>query len=311
MKAVRTRLAAVTFAAFGLLAIVGCKGGAAASGKYIPEAANVVGGIDLAGIQSSKLWTDHLKGMVESKGKDQLDAMTACNLGLDKWKSVTIGASNDGDNDKMAVVVVADGIGKKENLECAFTKMKEKEGTDPWTVKEDGKVLEMAKDGAVAYVVDDNTLAVAGKAWASDVQKLTKGEGKSVFDGEMKDLIGRADTGKQVWFAGKLPDAVGGMAKEQLGATPKDVAGYVDFSSGVAMQASVGVGTKEEAESVKTKVEALFALVKDKAKEVGASEGTINSVKFGTDGAAVTIEAKANDDDVKAGMEKLKPFMGS
>jgi len=311
MKAVRTRLAAVTFAAFGLLAIVGCKGGAAAGGKYIPEAANVVGGIDLAGIQSTKLWTDHLKGMVESKGKDQLDAMAACNLGLDKWKSVTIGASNDFDNDKMALVVVADGIGKKENLECAFTKMKEKEGTDPWTVKEDGKVLEMAKDGTVAYVVDDNTLAVAGKAWASDVQKLTKGEGKSVFDGEMKDLIGRADRGKQVWFAGKLPDAVGAMAKEQLGATPKDVAGYVDFSSGIAMQASVGVGTKEEAESVKTKVEALFALVKDQAKSAGASEGTINSVKFGTDGAALTVEAKANDDDVKASMEKLKPFMGS
>ncbi len=308
MKAVRTRLAAVTFAALGLFAIVGCKGGAAAGGKYIPEAANVVGGIDLAGIQSSKLWNDHLKPMVEGKGKEQLDAMAACNLGLDKWKSVTIGASNDGDNDKMAVVVVADGIGKKDNLDCAFNKIKEKEGKDPWTVKEDGKVLELEK-GQVAYVVDDNTLAVAGKAWATDVQKLTKGEGKSVFDGEMKDLIGRADTGKQVWFAGKLPDGVGGMAKDQLGATPKDVAGYIDFSSGLAVQASVGVGTKEEAESVKTKVEALFALVKDKAKETGASEDAINSVKFGTDGAAVTFEAKASDDDVKNGMEKMKNFM--
>jgi hypothetical protein len=310
MKALRTRFVAVTLSAVGLFAIVGCKGGASAGGKFIPEAATVVGGIDLAGIQSSKLWKDHLKGVVESKGKEQLDAMAACNLGLDKWKSVTFGTTAEGDDEKMAAVVIADGIGKKENLDCAFNKLKEKEGKDPWTVKEDGKLLELEK-GAIAYVVDDNTIAVGGKAWAADVQKLTKGEGKSVFDGEMKDLIGRADTGKQIWFAGKLPDSVGGMAKEQLGAAPKDVAGFVDFSSGIAMQASVGVATKEEAEAAKTKIEGLYnGMAKDLAKAQGASEDMLNSVKFGTDGTTFTVEMKASDDDVAKGMEKVKPMMG-
>lgn len=311
MITARSRNAVLTLTALGLLVLGGCKGGGAATGKYIPEAATVVGGADLAGIQDSKLYKDHFKTLVESKGKEALDAMAACNLGADKWKSVTFGMTADGGKDKVAVVLVADGLGKKENLECAHGKLKESEGgTDPWTVKEDGKVLELPDSGGIAYVVDDNTIAVAGKDWAADVGKLAKGEGKSVFDGSMKDLLARADTGKQVWFAGSLPEAIGGKATEMLGATPKDVAGYVDFSSGVAMQMSVGVASKDEAESVKTKIEGLFnAVAKDMAKKQGVSEDTLNSVKFGTDGTAFTVEAKGSDEDVGKSLAQVMPMM--
>ncbi|MBL8942048.1 MAG: hypothetical protein JNK45_02820 [Myxococcales bacterium] len=308
MITARPRLA-LTFCALGLFAVVGCKGGGAATGKYIPEAATIVGGVDLAGVQDSKLWKDHIKGLVEAQGKEALDAMNGCNLGLDKWKSVTFGATAEGGGDKLAFVVVADGIGKKDNLECAFTKIKESdEGKDPWTVKEDGKVLELPDGQGTAYVIDDNTMAVAGKDWAADVAKLTKGEGKSVFDGALKDVIGRTDTGKQVWFAGALPEAVGGKAAGQLGATPKDVAGYVDFSSGMAVKASVGVASKDEAEAVKTKVEGLYnAVAKDMAKGQGISEDTLNSVKFGTDGAAFTFEAKASDEEIGKSIGQFMP----
>ena len=59
MITARPRLA-LTFCALGLFAVVGCKGGGAATGKYIPEAATIVGGVDLAGVQDSKLWKDHI-----------------------------------------------------------------------------------------------------------------------------------------------------------------------------------------------------------------------------------------------------------
>lgn len=308
MTTLRRRLAVLTLTAVGAIAIVGCKGSGAANGKYIPEAATVVAGFDLAGMQDSSLWKDQFKGMVESQGKDALAAMSACNLGLDKWKSATVGGTADGGNEKVAIVLVADGLGKKDNLECAHGKLKESEGgKEPWTVKEDGKVLELSNGDATAYVIDDDTIAIAGKAWSADVAKLVKGEGKSAFDGSLKDLIGRTDTGKHMWFAGVLPSEIGDKAKDQLGASVKDVSGHFDFSSGIAMQMAIGVASKDEAESVKTKVEALYtAVAKDMGKKQGISEDTLDSVKFDTDGTAFTFSAKASEDDVK---KSLAPFM--
>jgi hypothetical protein len=311
MTTVRRRLATLTFTALGALAIVGCKGSGAATGKYIPEGATIVAGFDVAGLQGTGLWKDQFKGLVESKGKEGLDAMAACNLGLDKWKTVTVGATPNAEKGEVAVVLVADGLGKKDNLECAHGKLKESEGgEEPWTAKEDGKVLELAKDGGTAYVIDDNTIVVAGKAWAADVGKLTKGEGKSVFDGSMKDLLGRADTGKHMWFAGALPSEIGDKAKDQLGASVKDVAGHFDLSGGIAMQMSIGVGSKDEAESVKTKVEALYTgFGKEMAKKQGMSDDSLDSVKFGTDGAAFTVSAKVSEDEVKKSMAPLMSML--
>ncbi|MEM7153410.1 MAG: hypothetical protein AAF799_11250 [Myxococcota bacterium] len=295
--------------AVALLGVAACKGGGGDAAKFIPEAATVVGGADLAGLQKTKLWTDNLKGMVESNGKEQLAAMGECKLGLDKFKSVTFGVDPNGGDDKMAVVIAADGIGVKANLDCAHDKIKEKEGKEPWTAEEDGKVLKMANGGAVAYVVDDNTLVVSGKDWAEDVKKLTKGEGKSAFDGSLKDVLGKTDTGKHVWFAGKVPEKEGKGAAEQLGAAPASFAGYADLSSGVETKILVGFASGDEAESVKTKVQGMWdGMFKDMAK-AQTSEEVINSVKFGTSGEFFTVEAKASDADLAKSMEGLKAFM--
>ncbi len=304
------RLTVSTTLALSLVGIAGCKGGnGAKSAKLIPEAATVIGGADLAGLQKSKLWTDHVEGLVKAQGKDVLTAMEGCNLGLDKWQSVTLGMTEEGGGDKIAIVAVADGLGKKENLECAHGKLKEIDGEDPWTAEEDGKLLKMDK-GGVGYVVDDNTVVLAGKDWSDAVAKLTKGEGKSAFDGALADVIKRTDTGKHVWFAGKLPESAGAMASSQLGAAPKDVAGYFDLSSGMEMKASLGLGSSDDAEAVKTKVEGMFnGMVKDMAKQQGVSEDTLDGIKFDTDGDAFTVEAKASDADIAKGMEQAKALL--
>lgn len=296
--------------ALALLGTAGCKGGEGAkAAKLIPEGATIVVGADLASLQKTKLWTDFGKGAVEKEGKDVIEAMDACNLGLDKWKSVTVGATDSGDNDKMAIILVADGLGKKENLECAHGKIKEKEGEDPWTAEDDGKTLKLEDDG-VAYVVDDNTIVMAGKAWADSVQKLTKGEGKSAMDGSLKDVLSRTDLSKQIWFAGSIPEAMGGMASAQLGAAPKDVAGYVDLSSGMEVFASAGMGSADDAGKVKEKVEGLWnGVAKDMAKSQGVSEDAINGVEFGTDGSAFTVKATAPQADVDKMVEQAKGML--
>jgi hypothetical protein len=301
---------ATTTFAFALLGLAACKGGGGDAAKFIPEAATVVGGADLAGLQGTQSWKDN-KAMVESQGKEVLDAMSGCNLGLDKWKSVTVGFDPAGGNEKMAAVVVADGVGKKENLDCAAGKIKEKNGgKDPWTAENEGKTLKM-EDGGVAYVIDDNTVVVAGKAWAADVEKLTKGEGKSAFDGPLKDVIGRTDTSKHVWFAGKLPDDAKGMAK-MLGdvGEPQDVAGWLDMSGGVEVWAAIGFKSSDEATKAKEAGEKQFEAFKGMAGQFGVPQAVVDSVKFDTKDSAATVTAKISDADLKTVQEKMGGMMG-
>jgi hypothetical protein len=301
---------ATTTFAFALLGLAACKGGGGDAAKFIPEAATIVGGIDLAGVQGTQSWKDN-KAMLEAQGKEQLDAMAACNLGLDKWKSVTFGTDPAGGDEKMAFVIVADGLGKKENIDCAAGKIKEKSGgKDPWTAEEEGKVLKM-ENGAVAYVVDDNTIAVAGKAWAEDVKKLTKGEGKSAFDGQLKDVIGRTDTGKHVWFAGKLPDDAKGAAK-MLGdvGEPQDVAGWLDLSGGVEVWVAVGFKSGDEATKAKDAAQTQFDAFKGMAGQMGVPQAVVDSVKFDTKDTAATVSAKATDAELKEVQGKMGSMMG-
>ncbi|MEM6993602.1 MAG: hypothetical protein AAF721_24020 [Myxococcota bacterium] len=304
------RLAVTSTLALSLVGLAGCKGGAGAkSAKLIPDAATVVGGVDLAGVQKSKLWTEHVEALVKAEGKDVITAMEGCDLGLDKWQSITLGMTEEGGNENVAIVAVADGLGKKETLECAHGKLKEIDGEDPWTAEDDGKTLKMDK-GAVGYVIDDNTVVMAGKGWADAVGKLAKGEGKSAMDGSLADIIKRTDTGKHIWFAGKLPESAGAMASSQLGAAPKDVAGYFDFSSGMAVKASLGLASSDEAGAVKEKVEGLYnGMAKEMAKKQGVSEDTLNNIKFDTDGNAFTVAAEASDEDVNKAVTQAKGLL--
>ncbi|MCX4244807.1 hypothetical protein [Paraliomyxa miuraensis] len=298
------RTFATTTFAFALLGVAACKGGGGDAAKLIPESATMVGGVDLAALQSTQSWKDN-KGMVESQGKEVLDAMSACNLGLDKWKSLTFGVDPSG-GEKFAAVVVADGLGKKENLDCAAGKIKEKSGKDPWTAEEEGKVLKMDGDKGVAYVVDDNTIAVASKDWADAVKGLTKGEGKNAFDGPLKDVIGRTDTGKHVWFAGKIPDDAKGMAKMagDIG-EPQDVAGWMDLSGGIELWVAVGLKDADQATKAKDTIQTQFDGMKAMAGQFGVPQGVVDSVKFDTKDNAFTVTAKASDADLKTIQEKV------
>jgi len=301
---------ATTTFAVALLGMAACKGGSGDNAKLIPKAATVLVGVDLAALQATQSWKDN-KEMALADGKEMIEAMDACKLGLDKWKSVTVGMDPAGGDEKMAIVVKADGIGVKANLECAHGKIKEKTGEEePWKVEEDGKVLKM-DNGGVAYVVDDNTIVMAGKAWADDVKKLVGGEGESAFDGPLKDVLALTDTSKHVWGAGILPDEAKGMAKMagDIG-EPQNVAGWMDFSGGVELFLAVGFKDGDEATKAKETAEKQWEGVKAMAGQFGVPQGVVDSVKFDTKDKATTVTAKASDDDLKAIEGKVKEQFG-
>jgi len=294
--------------ALALLGVAACKGGGGDAVKLIPEAATMVGGVDMKGLVGSKAYTDNKAMLEQGEAKEFMDAATACNLGTDKWKSATFGM--DPTKEQFAFVVNADGIGKDENLNCVAGKIKEKNGgTDPWKLEDkDGKkqlTMEGAK-GEVGYVVNENTLVVTSKDWAASVKELIDGKGKSAFDGALKDVIGRADTSKHIWFAGTLPAE---FTKEGPAAGAKDVAGDVDLSSGLGVRASVGFASADDAKKKATELQTQFDGMKGAATGMGVPQTAVDSVKIEAKDAAVHVSASISNDDMKKVQETVMKGM--
>jgi hypothetical protein len=292
--------------ALALLGLAACKGGGGDSVKLIPDAATMVGGVDMKGLVGSKAYTDNKALLETGETKEMMDAATACNLGTDKWKSITFGA--DQAKNQFAVVVNADGIGKDENLNCIAGKIKEKQGKDPWKLeeKEGKKVLTMEGDEGTGYVVNENTLVVASKDWAAAVKELVDGKGKSAFDGALKDVIGRADTSKHIWVAGTIPAE---MTKEGPAAGAKDVAGDADLSNGLAVKASVGFASADDAKKKAEELQKQFDGVKGAASGMGVPQAAVDSVKIEAKDTAVTVTASISADDMKKVQETVMKGM--
>jgi hypothetical protein len=297
------RTFATTTFTLALLSLAACKGGGADSAKLIPDAATVVGGVDLKAVVNSKLYTDNKALFENGESKEMLDAATACNLGTDKWKNIVFGM--DVTKSQHAAVINADGIGKEENLTCISGKIKEKSGKEPFKIADDKKSF-TSEDGNVGYIVNEGTIVLASKDWAAPVKELIDGKGKSVFDGALKDVIARADTGKHIWAAGNLP---GEMLKGSPGEGAKDAAASLDLSGGVAVNASVGFATAEDATKKKDEVQKQFDSFKGMAGGMGVPQTVVDSVKIDASGTTVTVSAKATEDDVKKIQEGVTKSM--
>lgn len=300
------RTFATTTFAVALLGVSACKGGAADAVKLIPDAATVIGGVDVGALYKSKMYTG-MKDKVETgEGKEVLEAAKACNLGPDAWKNVVFGMGSEPDN--MAMVFTVTGIGKKENLECISGKIKEKTEEQPWTMEEkDGKLVLTIDEGkAIGYVVDDNTIAVASKPWADSVKELIGGKGKPAVDNSLKDVYGKADTKKTIWVAGNIPaDMVKGTPAE--GATNATVA--VDMTGGIALSANVGFDKAETAKAKADEVNKQFEGFKGMAGSMGVPQGIVDSVKVEAKDTSVALSAKATDEEVDKLTELAKGAM--
>lgn len=274
----------------------------------IPDAATVIGGVDLKALVNSDAFKKGEETMMQGEAKQAMEAFEACKLGKDKWKSLVFGLDPSDAKSKRAMAIAVDGVGVKENLECIHDKMKEiDEGEDPWTMEEKDGRLELAmKDGGTGWVVNENLVAFAGEGWKDAVKELVEGKGKSAIDNSLKDLVGKTDTSKAVWGAGKVPAE---MAKGP-GEGITDVAGWIDLSSGVSVQVTGGFGSEETA---KTKAEGFnkqFEGAKGAAKMFNIPETVVNSVKIEQKGDAVQVTGAVSKEDLDKIVEVGKKAMG-
>ncbi|MEM7153409.1 MAG: hypothetical protein AAF799_11245 [Myxococcota bacterium] len=311
----------------GLLLLVGCKKDppAAANEKAsaqtaaakqldaakrsIPDVATVVGGVDLAGLQSTGLWRKHSDEVLR-EGKTTLDALQRCKLGLEHWRSVTFGLDPEGEL-RFAAAIVAEGLGKASTLECAVREVAQSSGDKPWVIREGGKVVELDR-GTLAYVIDDDTVLVVGMPWIPDVERLRDGKGRSAFDGELGRALQRTDTSKHVWFAGVVPAAAGKQlaAADPDSPKPKDIAAWLDLSDGVQFYAAVNVGSEDGAKKTQQTMEQQFSVLKGMATSFGVPAKVMESVKFDTSGPAVTATAKASEQDLETIVTRLQGARG-
>ena len=264
--------------------------------KLVPEAASVIAGLDLAAIVAGPSW-EKTSQSFDTDAKTAIEVATKCKVGPKTWKIAVIGA--DPTTESVAMALGATGIGKKETLDCIHAEVKAKNGQDPWTASEDGKTLDMG-DGA-GHVVSDDLMVFASSAWGDSVKELVKGEGHAAADGALKSLIDRTDSGKHVWFAGRIPPDLSAMAAMAIGTSAKDVSGWIDLSAGLELSVMVGV---EDAATAKSTLEGQWNEAKAGAAGV-VPQSVIDSFKIGSKDDALTLEAKASPADLDAMSKSL------
>ncbi len=278
-------------------------GGATAAGgplagptKLIPDSATVMAHIDLQAIAKTKYWKDAMAlSAANPDFKKSMDALNGCNIKPEGLKSVTIGT--DG-KDKVAAVLAGEGVGKIENLECMVNKLKE-EGEEGASIadKDGKKILVLDADGQKmeGHPVDDGTLLFTQEAWSAEVSKLAGGEGTAAVDGKLKVVVGRTDTSKAVWFAAHS----GAWADNPMAASAKDVtdvAGTVDFTSGVAVTLAVAASSADKAKELKIGLDAMLP----QAAAFGVPEVVTKKLKVEQKDAVVTASLALTDEEVAA-----------
>ena len=308
-----TKILNSALAGAALLSVTACQGGAAPGGmKLIPEQASIVIGVDVGGLLKTKAYQDN-KAMIETgDAKEMLEAMKGCKLNPETLGTILIGTDGNDAKPNVTAVFTGEGIGDPANLTCIADKAKEKSGEAPFTVADEGgkKILKMAKDDGVGYIIDAKTVVIATKDWAGPVKELTEGKGKSAADGANKDLFARADQKKHVWFAGVLPAA----AIEGLKGSPaeglKDFSGSLDLSSGLAFTVTAGATDADKAKGMKDQIDQQWPLAKGMAGMFGIPQPVVDSVKFDLSGNAISVSAKITEADMKTLQDQAGKMLG-
>ena len=281
--------------------------------KLIPADAALLAHIDMKGLSGSPLWAANKALMdADPEVKKQMDAFAACNMPFNGFRTVDIGVGAEAKN--IAVVATGGGIGKAENLRCLQDKLKDNQ----WKLEDvaGGKPRLVFDSGeAFGYLFDDDTLAIATKAWDGQVTSLMAGKGTSVRDGGLKDVLAQADQSKHVWFAGNLPPQLAAIATAQPGmsgmAGLKSVAGSLDLSAGLGLVLAFGMENADRAKTSLAEVQKQFASVKPMAGMLGIPMTAVDKVTFAARDAAVTMTASLTMDEINAMSSAMKAGPGA
>jgi hypothetical protein len=191
------------------LALSACKSDRAQLEQLVPDGATGLVSVDAKALAQTELYTKMKTGLSavgDGKGKAVLDELRdSCKLDLDQLHSVVVGF--DALSQSAMGAIRMPNLGTAEALRCVDGLATKQGGKTLWTVGEaDGKATVTTEGGELqGWALDDDTLVLSSKGWASAVQARMKGESKGAVDNNLATAVGMADRGKHVWFAGEVP----------------------------------------------------------------------------------------------------------
>lgn len=279
--------------------------------RLIPADAALLAHVDVQRLAASPLWAANRSLMdADPEVKKQIDAFAACNIPFAGLRTLDIGVAGDGMN--FGIVVTGAGIGKPENLRCLHDRPDRTE--KDWSIDEagpNGRMRLVADNGeALGHPVNDDTLAFASKTWDAAVRGLIAGQGTSVRDGMLKDVLAQADQSKPVWFAGNLPPQLAALATAAPGMHSmsglKSIAGSLDLSTGLGLVLAFGMDDSDRARATLAEVQKQFASVKPAASMLGIPATAVDKVTFSAKDAAVTMTASLTMEEINAMTSRMR-----
>jgi hypothetical protein len=240
-----------------------------------------------------------------AKNIDKLKAQT----GFDVRKHVNtlvIGFDKDFDKNQKTVVMVEGKFNIKRML--AFAK-KEKANV---VAKSHAGVSFWEVDGDTEFASVKNFMVITKKGGMSGMIDVHKGKAANASkNGELMRMIKGADTSKDLWFVGVLPQSLRSQAKGMLGGNTVDgLTASIDIRKGLAAKLRIIASSAAGAQALSGLMQAGLAQ--------GASDPSVQAMGLGAAMKKISISSKANNVDVaisltKAELDKitgiLKSFM--
>jgi hypothetical protein len=276
------------------LTLSACKSDRAQLEQLVPDGATGIVSVDAKALAQTELYAELKTGLHavgEGKGKAVADELRdSCKLDLDQVQSVVAGF--DALSQSAMGAVRMPNLGTAEALRCVDGLVTKQGGKALWTVGEaDGKATITAEGGELqGWALDDDTLVLSSKGWASAVQARMKGESKGAVDNNLAQAVAMADRSKHVWLAGEVP----ALAAPFLDKTPakgmRRAAG--SFQLGDELEIAMAAELSDEA-AAKALYDAIAPKL-DEAKKLAVEQGlpqkSADSLELAVDGAVLTAK---------------------
>lgn len=278
------------------LASTACKGGRTQLEQLVPDGATGLVSVDAGGLVKSELFTKvktNLDSATDGKATAALNELRdGCKLDVDAIKSVVVGFDALSQNGMGAVHMP--NLGKAEALRCVDELVKKQGGKGLWTVGEsDGKATVTAENGKLeGWALDDDTLVLSTKGWASAVQARMKGESKGAIDNNLAEAVAMADRNKHVWLAGEVPALMQRFLDDGPAKGVRRAAGSLHYGDDLEIAIAAAFADEAGAKAVHDELAPMLEEFKKVAVGQGLSQKSADSVAIELDGAV--LKGKVN-----------------
>jgi len=273
-----------------LVLVSACKGDRATLEQLVPDGATGITSIDAKGLVRTDLFTTIGEGMGDAGGeaKRVLDRLRdECELDLEKTEAVVFGADALSQNAMGAIRLP--NVGKADALRCLDAVAKDEGGRPLLEVSEaDGKATVSIEGGeAQGWAMDDDTLVLSSKGWASAVQARMKGESKGAVDNNLAEAVAMADRSKHMWLAGEVPGLVEPFLKETPAAGIRRGAASLHYGEELEIAVAVAFADEAAAKTLEDAITPKLEEFEQLAVTAGLPQKAADSVEIEVDGAVV------------------------